>query len=44
MEICNPQLKQSVMGKFQSINYYENMLVSNEDIVNIVNKLKCGKS
>ena len=32
------------MGKLQSNNYYENMLVSNEDIVNIVNKLKCGKS
>ena len=44
MEICNPQLKQSVMGKLQSINYYENMLVSNEYIVNIVNKLKCVKS
>ena len=42
--ICNPQLKQSVVGKLQSIKYDENMLVSTEDIRNIVNKLKCGKS
>ena len=41
--ICNPQLKQSVVGKLQSIKYDENMLVSTEDICNIVNKLKCGK-
>ena len=42
--ICNPQLKQSIVGKLQSIKYDENMLVSTEDIRNIVNKLKCGKS
>ena len=32
------------MGKLQSIKYDENMLVSTEDIRNIVKKLKCGKS
>ena len=32
------------MGKLQSIKYDENMLVCSEDIRNIVNKLKCGKS
>ena len=42
--ICNAQLKQSVVGKLQSIKYDENMLVSSEHICNIVNKLKCGKS
>ena len=42
--ICNAQLKQSVVGKLQSIKYDENMLVCSEDICNIVNKLKCGKS
>ena len=42
--ICNPQLKQSVVGKLQSTKYDENMLVSTEDIRNIVNTLKCGKS
>ena len=42
--ICNAQLKQSVVRKLQSIKYHENMLVSSEDIRNIVNKLKCGKS
>ena len=40
--ICNAQLKQSVVGKLQSIKHDENMLVSTEDIRNIVNKLKCG--
>ena len=43
-EICSPQLKRSVVGKLHSIKYDENMLVSTEDIRNIVNKLKCGKS
>ena len=38
--ICNPQLKQSVVRKLQSIKYDENMLVSTEYIRNIVNKLK----
>ena len=42
--ICNPQLKQSVVEKLQSIISVENRLVSTEDICNIVNKLKCGKS
>ena len=42
--ICNAQLKQSLVGKLQSIKYDENMLVSTEDFRNIVNKLKCGKS
>ena len=38
--ICNPQLKQSVVGKLQSIKYDENIHVSTEVIRNIVNKLK----
>ena len=38
------QLKQSVVGNLQSIKYGENMLVSTEDVRNIVNNLKCGKS
>ena len=42
--ICNAQLKQSVVGKLQSMKYDENKLVNSEDIRNIVNKLKCGKS
>ena len=42
--ICNAQLKQSVVGKLQGIKYDENMLASSEDIRDIVNKLKCGKS
>ena len=32
------------MGKLQSINYDENMLVGCEDIRDIVDKLKFGKS
>ena len=42
--ICNAQLKQSVVGKLQSTKYDQNMLVSSEDIRDIVNKLRCGKS
>ena len=42
--ICNAQLKQSAVGKLQSIKYDENMLVSREDIRDIVNKFKCCKS
>ena len=42
--IRNAQLKQSVVGKLQSIKYDENMLVSSEAIRNIVNILKCGNS
>ena len=38
------QLKQFVVGKLQSIKYDENMLVKTEDVRNIVNNLKCGKS
>ena len=37
---ADTQLKQSVV----SIKYEENMLVDTQDIRNIVNKLKCGKS
>ena len=38
------QLKQFIVGKLQSIKYDENMLVKTEDVRNIVNNLKCGKS
>ena len=36
--------KQSILGKLQSVTYDENMLVTTEDICNIFNKMKCGKS
>ena len=36
--------KQSILGKLQRVTYDENMLVTTEDICNIVNKMKCGKS
>ena len=42
--ICNSPLNQSVVGKLQRFKYDENMLVTTEDIRNIVNKLKCSKS
>ena len=42
--ICNPQLKESVVTKFLSNKYDENMMANCKDIRNIIENLKCDKS